>query len=163
LKRAAPVAATGPGGAHFEGQVGAHYLLTMLAGGVPRGLPGTIIDSVAFQRANDHPLDDVVVRAHDAAGNDATQRREAISAELAKRQNKQLQADLERARQAAVPPMVLTPNSPPTATKRPVDRSKSTRCEDGSLSCSWAKFSAAVKNAFVSSSRTSPNPMLVPD
>ncbi|MET4016060.1 hypothetical protein [Bradyrhizobium sp. S3.2.12] len=72
MKRAAPVAAAGPGGAHFEGQVGAHYLLTMLAGGAPRGLPGTIIDSVAFQRAEDHPLDDVVVRAHDAAGNGAT-------------------------------------------------------------------------------------------
>src|SRR5258707_10330043 len=72
LKRAAPVAPAGPGGAHFEGQVGAHYLLTMLAGGAPRGLPGTIIDSVAFQRADDHPLDDVVVRAHDAAGKAAT-------------------------------------------------------------------------------------------
>jgi hypothetical protein len=92
------------------------------------------------------------------------QRREASSAELAKRQNEQLQADLERARQPAGPPMVLTPpNSPATAAKRPVDRSKSTRCEDGSLSCSWAKFSAAVKNAFASSSRTGPNPMLVPD
>ena len=92
------------------------------------------------------------------------QRREAISAELAKRQNEQLRADLERARQPSGPPMVLAPtNSPPTAAKRPVDRSKSTRCEDGSLSCSWAKFSAAVKNAFASSSRTSPNPMLVPD
>jgi hypothetical protein len=92
------------------------------------------------------------------------QRREAISAELAKRQNEQLRADLESARQPAGPPMVLTPtNSPPTAAKRPVDRSKSTRCEDGSLSCSWAKFSAAVKNAFASLSKTSPNPMLVPD
>ena len=92
------------------------------------------------------------------------QRREAISAELAKRQNEQLRADLERTRQPVGPPMVLTPtNSPPTAAKRPIDRPKSTRCEDGSLSCSWAKFSAAVKNAFASSSRTSPNPMLVPD
>ena len=72
LKRPAPVAATGPGGAHFEAQVGAHYLLTMLAGGAPRGLPSTLIDLVAFQRADDHPLDDVVVRAHDAAGNNAT-------------------------------------------------------------------------------------------
>src|SRR6266516_4122606 len=92
------------------------------------------------------------------------QRREAVSAELAKRQNEQLRADLESVRQPIGPPMVLTPtNSPPTAAKRPVDQSKSTRCEDGSLSCSWAKFSAAVKNAFASSSRTSPNPMLVPD
>ena len=92
------------------------------------------------------------------------QRREAISAELAKRQNEQLRADLEGMRQPVGPPMVLMPTtSPPTVAKRPVDQSKSTRCEDGSLSCSWAKFSAAVKNAFASSSRTSPNPMLVPD
>ena len=85
------------------------------------------------------------------------QRREAVSAELAKRQNEQLRADLESARQPAGPPMVLTPlASPPTAAKRPVDRSKSTRCEDGSLSCSWEKFSAALRNAFASSSKTKP-------
>ena len=92
------------------------------------------------------------------------QRREAISADQAKRQIEQLRADLEGMRQPVGPPMVLTPtNSPPTAAKRPVDRSKSTRCDDDSLTCSWAKFSAAVKNAFASSSKTNPNPMLVPD
>jgi hypothetical protein len=92
------------------------------------------------------------------------QRREAISAELAKRQNEQLRADLERARQPAGPPMILTPrNQSSSAARGPLDRAKSTRCEDGSLSCSWTKFSAVVKNAFVSSSKTSPNPMLVPD
>jgi len=85
------------------------------------------------------------------------QRREAISAELAKRQNEQLQADLESARPPVGPPMVLTPTNPPSsAAKRPVDRSKSTRCEDGSLTCSWAKLSAVVKNAFASSSKTKP-------
>jgi hypothetical protein len=85
------------------------------------------------------------------------QRREAISAELAKRQNEQLQADLESARPPVGPPMVLTPTNPPSsAAKRPVDRSKSTCCEDGSLTCSWAKFSAVVKNAFASSSKTKP-------
>ena len=85
------------------------------------------------------------------------QRREAISAELAKRQNEQLQADLESARPPVGPPTVLTPtNLPSSAAKRPVDRSKSTRCEDGSLTCSWAKFSAVVKNAFASSSKTKP-------
>ena len=82
------------------------------------------------------------------------QRREAVSAELAKRQNEQLQAALENARQPAGPPMVLTPKNP--ATKRPVDRSKAARCEDLSLTCSWAKFSAVVKNAFASSSKTKP-------
>jgi len=85
------------------------------------------------------------------------QRREAISAELAKRQNEQLRADLESARPSVGPPMVLTPTNPPSsAAKRPVDRSKSTRCEDGSLTCSWAKLSAVVKNAFASSSKTKP-------
>jgi hypothetical protein len=83
------------------------------------------------------------------------QRREGISAELAKKQNEQLQADLEGARQPVGPPIVLT-NPPSLAAKRPVDRSKPARCEDGSLTCSWAKFSAAVKNAFASSSRTKP-------
>ena len=85
------------------------------------------------------------------------QRREAVSAEFAKRQNEQLRADIERARQPAGPPMVLTlRDAVPLPAKRPVDRSKSTRCDDGSLTCSWAKFSAVVKNAFASSSRTKP-------
>jgi hypothetical protein len=85
------------------------------------------------------------------------QRREAVSAELAKRQNEQLRADMESARQSVGPPMVLTPmNSPPTAAKRSVDRSKSTRCEDGSLTCSWAKFSAIVTNAIAPPSKTKP-------
>jgi hypothetical protein len=85
------------------------------------------------------------------------QRREAISADLAKRQNEQLRADLEGMRQSVGAQMVLTMrNQPSSAAKRPVDRSKSTRCEDGSLSCSWAKFSAVVKNAFASSSKTKP-------
>lgn len=92
------------------------------------------------------------------------QRREAASAELATRQNELLRGDLESAQQAVGPPMVLTPtNSPPTPVKRPVDRSKSARCEEGSLFCNWARFSAAVKNAFASSSKTQPNPTPVPD
>jgi hypothetical protein len=78
------------------------------------------------------------------------QRREAVSAELAKRQNEQLRADMESARQPVGPPMVLTP------AKRPVDRSKATRCADDSLSCSWEKLSAVVKNAFASSTKTKP-------
>ena len=82
------------------------------------------------------------------------QRRETILAELAKRQNERLRADVENMGQPVGPPMELTPKNP--ATKRPIDRSKSTRCEDGSLTCSWVKFSAAVKNAFASSSGTKP-------
>jgi hypothetical protein len=41
------------------------------------------------------------------------QRREAVSAELAKRQNEQVRADLERARQPVGPPTVLTPRNSP--------------------------------------------------
>lgn len=65
-------ASSGPAGSHFEGQVGAFYLLSLLVGAEPRGLPGTIIDRVAFQRAPEgHPLDDVIVQAHDVLGKTA--------------------------------------------------------------------------------------------
>jgi hypothetical protein len=54
---------TGPAGALFEGHVGAHYLLTMLAEADPRGMPGMVIERVELQRAGEgHPLDDVIVR-----------------------------------------------------------------------------------------------------
>jgi hypothetical protein len=82
------------------------------------------------------------------------QRREAVSAELARRQNEQLRADLERARQPVKSPMALTPANVPLPTPRP--QAKSARCESASLSCGWEKFSAIVKNAFASSSRTKP-------
>jgi hypothetical protein len=78
------------------------------------------------------------------------QRREAISADLAKKQSEQLQADLEGARQPVGAPMVLLPR------KRPVERTKPVRCEEASLSCSWEKFSAVVKNAFASSPKAKP-------
>ena len=65
-------ASSGPAGPHFEGQVGAQYLLSMLAGAEPRGLPGTTIDRIEFQRATEgRPLDDVIVHAHDARGDPA--------------------------------------------------------------------------------------------
>ena len=63
---------TGPAGSHFEAQVGASYLLALLAGGEPRGLPGTSIDRVELQRAAEgRALDDVIVHAHDARGANA--------------------------------------------------------------------------------------------
>jgi hypothetical protein len=65
-------AASGPAGSLFEGQVGAFFLLSLLVRAEPRGLPGTIIDRVEFQRASEgHPLDDVIVHAHDAQGKPA--------------------------------------------------------------------------------------------
>jgi hypothetical protein len=61
---------TGPAGAHFEGKVGAHYLLSLLVGAQPRGLPGMAIDRIELQRASQEMyLDDVIVRAHDRVGN----------------------------------------------------------------------------------------------
>ena len=86
-----------------------------------------------------------------------TKRREAVSAEFAKRQDEQLRADLERERQAAGPPLVLTPrNTFSLAAKRPADRSNSPPCDDNSLVCGWSKLSAVVKNSFASSSRAKP-------
>jgi hypothetical protein len=65
-------AASGPAGSHFEGQVGAYYLLSLLTGSEPRGLPGTFIDRIALQRAAEgFPLDDVIVHAHDTHGDPA--------------------------------------------------------------------------------------------
>jgi hypothetical protein len=85
------------------------------------------------------------------------QGRDSISAELAKRQREQLRADLEGARQPVGPPLLLTPrNSVPLPVKRPSDRSRLAHCEDGSLTCSWAKLSTVVKNALASSPKAKP-------
>ncbi|MBR0965683.1 hypothetical protein JQ554_15425 [Bradyrhizobium diazoefficiens] len=71
-KIAAP-AATGGAGPQFEAKVGAFYILPLLSGGEPRGLPGATVRSVAFQqRVADHPLDDVVVKAVNRDGSPAT-------------------------------------------------------------------------------------------
>jgi hypothetical protein len=85
------------------------------------------------------------------------QRRENVSAELAKRQDEQLRADLERARQPIGRPLILTPKIPSSqAAKAASDRVKSRRCEDNPLACGWSKFSADIKDAFASSSRNKP-------
>jgi hypothetical protein len=85
------------------------------------------------------------------------QRQDHVSAESARRQEDQLRADLERARQPAGPPLVLTPRNPPAQTlKRPPDHSKPASCVDNSLACSWSKLTAAVKDAFASTPRRQP-------
>ena len=62
-------ASSGPAGPHFEGQVAAYYLLSLLTGAQPRGLSGTTIEKIELQRASEgHPLDDVIIHAHDAQG-----------------------------------------------------------------------------------------------
>lgn len=68
----APPAATGNAGPQFEAKVGAFYLLALLSGGEPRGLPGATINTVRFQqRVANHPLDDVIVQGTNADGSDA--------------------------------------------------------------------------------------------
>jgi hypothetical protein len=80
-----------------------------------------------------------------------SERRDAVSAELAKRHVENLLADFENARRPIGPPTILTPKNPPTP-KSSVK--KSTSCPvEGSLSCSWAKLRSAVKNAFASASK----------
>jgi hypothetical protein len=65
-------ASSGPAGPHFEGQVAAYYLLSLLTGAQPRGISGTTIEKIELQRASEgHPLDDVIVHAHDAQGGKA--------------------------------------------------------------------------------------------
>jgi hypothetical protein len=81
------------------------------------------------------------------------QKREADAAELAEHQNRVTQPDLKDDRVVGSisppgPPIVITPtNVPIPRARRSVVRSD-TVCEDGSLSCNWAKFSAGVKTFF---------------
>jgi hypothetical protein len=79
------------------------------------------------------------------------QRREMLSSDLAKAQADQ--AVLERPPLAAGAPLALSPKIPLPVKRPPIELSIS--CEDASLSCSWTKLSAAVKNAFASSARSS--------
>jgi hypothetical protein len=67
-----PPAATGNAGPQFEGKVGAFYLLSMLSGGEPRGLPGATIRTVELQqRGSGRPVDDVIITATNADGSAA--------------------------------------------------------------------------------------------
>lgn len=69
----APPAATANAGVAFEVRVGAYYALTMLSDGEPRGLVGAKTTSVGLQqRIEGHPLDDIVVKATNPDGTDAT-------------------------------------------------------------------------------------------
>lgn len=72
MARATNPASSGPAGPHFEGQVAANYMLSMLVGAEPRGLPGATFDKVQLQRGSEgFPLDDVIVHAHSANGSPA--------------------------------------------------------------------------------------------
>jgi len=72
LPQVAPPAATGNAGPQFEAKVGAFYLLSLLSGSEPRGLPGATIRTIEFQqRGSGRPLDDVIVYGTNADGSDA--------------------------------------------------------------------------------------------
>lgn len=73
MTQAASPSATGAAGPVFAGEVGASYLLSLLAEGEPCGLPGCKARLVAFQRAaQGRALDDVIVHATDGTGAPAT-------------------------------------------------------------------------------------------
>jgi hypothetical protein len=62
-------ASRGGAGAYIEGELGAFYLLAMLARAEPRGLPGSQIGRVRFQGVEEgFALDDIVVHGNSAAG-----------------------------------------------------------------------------------------------
>ena len=72
MVKATSPASSGPAGSLFEGQIGAYYMLSMLTGAEPRGLPNTTIERVELQRAAEgHPLDDVIVHAFNQRGEPA--------------------------------------------------------------------------------------------
>ena len=67
-----PPSSTGPSGPRFEAKVGGFYLLSLLSGGEPRGLPGASVRTVRFQQAaHGSPLDDVTINAVSANGSQA--------------------------------------------------------------------------------------------
>lgn len=80
------------------------------------------------------------------------QRREMFFSDLAKAQFNAEHTTLERARKDAGPPLDLTARIA-IPIKRPLVKPTKS-CESGSLSCSWAKLTAAVKNAFASSNQS---------
>lgn len=74
-----------------------------------------------------------------------SQRREMLLADLAKAQANLEQATSDHARRDIGAPLALAPKVPLPLKRPATERPKA--CEGGSLSCSWAKLSAAVRNA----------------
>jgi hypothetical protein len=89
----------------------------------------------------------------------AAERQNAIAAALAKKQNEQIKANVERAQQPNVstasvgPPLVITPKNLVEAEPKNIDRPKRTSCDDDTLACSWTKFSEKLRGAFDSTSK----------
>jgi hypothetical protein len=63
------VVGRGGAGAYIEGELGAYYLLEMLAGGEARGLPAAHIERVRFQGADEgFALDDLIIHGQSEQG-----------------------------------------------------------------------------------------------
>ena len=84
------------------------------------------------------------------------QRREKISAALAKKQNEEIQMDLQKIHQPVGRPLILTPRNLKALRKRSPDRTLLPRCEGSSIACGWAKLSSAVSDSFASLARLKP-------
>ena len=84
------------------------------------------------------------------------QKREAISAALARQQNEKLRTDIESAYLPAGPPLALVPSNVPLPVPRRVaeQREKARQCAEDPLVCTLSKLSVAVKDAFASSPKT---------
>jgi hypothetical protein len=86
------------------------------------------------------------------------QRREAVAAALAEKQNRMAQPGFQDNRVASStsppgPPVVIAPTNVPIPRARSSVVQSSGLCADASLSCNWAKFSAGIKKFFESNAR----------
>jgi hypothetical protein len=83
------------------------------------------------------------------------QRREAVAAALAEKQNRMAQPGFQDDRVASSispsgPPVVIAPTIVPIPRARSSVVQSSGLCEDASLSCNWTKFSAGIRKFFES-------------
>jgi len=68
-ERGSSPAGRGGAGTYIEGELGAYYLLAMLVGSEPRGLPGTRLHNVRFQGVDlGYTLDDLILEGTGPAG-----------------------------------------------------------------------------------------------
>jgi hypothetical protein len=62
-------ASRGGAGVYIEGELGAYYLLAMLAGSEARGMPGAKITNVRFQGVDQgYAMDDLIVQGAGSTG-----------------------------------------------------------------------------------------------
>jgi len=88
------------------------------------------------------------------------QRQDAMAAALAQRQRAETDSQSDQSATGSLSPFgappviapnVIAPGNVPIPIPRPstqIARSQAQRCEDGSLSCNWTRFSAGIKSFF---------------